>query len=313
MVTRRGFLLSAAAAAVSRAWASPAYLDFIHLTDTHTLKLAGVDERWVQKRRHYEHTLAALPSLFRRLKKDYNPAFIVHTGDAIDAFTFLGANGQPVYGQVEAFASAARKSPVPVYLCLGNHDIVDYGASLAADQSLAEQARAAWMRELPCFRDGAYYAFSRRVGAVQWRFVMLNNSYSGQAPGRKAPANNGCPDRAQLDWLEREISRYPADPLVIGMHHPARREGLEPFLETLAARRALTAVLSGHTHSDDWARDWPARGAPVLHVSSLAYAQGANHWRRIRLYEDRLVVFKTGPVEEVLRTEPVAPAKAAAA
>lgn len=305
MITRRGLLFGAAAAALARAGAAPPFLEFIHLTDTHAMRLAGVDDRWVQKRKHYQHTLGALPGFFRKLKQDYSPAFMLHTGDAIDAFAFHGANGQPVFGQVEAFAEAARKSPMPVYLCLGNHDIVDYGASLLADQTLVEQARAAWMRSMPCFRDGIYYSFAHRVGSVNWRFVMLNNSFSGQFPNRKVEANNGCPERVQLDWLARTIAPHAQDPLVIGAHHPVRGAGLEPFLEVLQGRKRLTAVLTGHTHGDDWVKDMPAKGAPVYHVSSLAYAQGATHWRRVRLYEDRMDVFRTGPVNDVMRSLPL--------
>lgn len=293
MVTRRGFLLGAAVI-LPRVAAAQASLEFIHLTDTHVMKLDGVDERWIQKRRHYEHTREALPGFFRQLKSAHNPGLILHTGDAIDAFTFHGANSKPIHGQVDAFAAIARQSPIPIYLALGNHDVVDYGASLTADQSVVEEARAAWIQALPCFQTGTYYAFSRQVGSTRWRFVVLNNSFQAAFPNRKQPEYDGAPDRGQLDWLARETRQYPADPLVIGVHIPMRESSWAQVAEALGKRGHLTVMFTGHIHTNNHIQELPSEGAPAFHVATLAYAQGERHWRRVRLLEDCIEVFKTG-------------------
>lgn len=257
------------------------------------MRLDGVDGRWVKRRQHYAHTRMALPGLLRRLKAVHRSEFVLHTGDAIDAFAFLGADGEPVY-QVEAFAGIARGSPLPVYAALGNHDLAEYGAAMASDQSCAGQAEASWIRSLPCFANGTYYALSRAAGATRWRFVILNNGYYGAFPGRKLPPEDGGIGRAQLHWLAAESRRYPDDPLILAAHIPPRENGLRDIVAAVGRRRSLTVLFTGHIHKSDEIVELPFEGGPAFKVATLAYGQGETHWRRVRLLEDGMEVFRTG-------------------
>lgn len=295
-------MISAAGAAASRTAAAPRpYLEFTHLTDTHVMRLDGVDERLVKRRQHYEHTRQALPALLRQFKTTHRSEFVLHTGDAIDAFAFEGVDGEMKYGQVEAFAEIVRGSPLPVYAALGNHDIAQYAATGGADQSCQGQAEASWIRSLPCFARGAHYAFHRAVGATQWRFVVLNNGYYGAFPGRKTPPDDGGLDQAQLDWLAAQARRYPDDPLVLAAHIPLRETGLRDIAAAVGHRGNLAALFTGHIHKSNQIIDLPFEGAPAFNVATWAYGQGATHWRRIRLLEKGMEVFKTGDPETLDR------------
>ena len=65
------------------------------------------------------------------------------------AYIFDGADGKPVYGQIELFESIVGNAPLPLHLAPGNHDIECYryvdGTDVpAGDQSVKSEARRAW-------------------------------------------------------------------------------------------------------------------------------------------------------------------------
>lgn len=301
MVNRRTFLAGTLSAVPFLRGAAADAVEFSNLSDTHVMRLDGVDPRWVERRKHYEHTRDALPAFWRHVQKTHNPAFILHTGDAIDAYSFLGAKGETVLGQIEAFAGPARQSPVPVHLALGNHDVLDYGAKLEGDQSVVEAAKAAWIQAMPCFRTGTYYHFAQQAGAVRWRVVVLNNGCFGLFPGREAGPRTGALDAAQLDWIARELPAFAAEPMVIGVHIPPSADSWAQMAAALGPRRHLTAVFTGHLHSNNFIRELPGTGAPAFHIATPAYCASPENWRRVRMAGDALEVFKAGAPGEVER------------
>jgi hypothetical protein len=181
-ISRRSLLLCFGAGSVFQSRAdAPTSLDFVHLSDTHVIHPTGVHPKLIQMRAMFAHTRTALPADLAVFRRNWRAAFAFVTGDLIDVYSFLGADGAVVTGQVEAFARIVARSPLLIYPGLGNHDVQHYGLTsdgrLAPDQSNVEQAKAAWIRSVPAFRDGTYYAFHREVGGTQWRFIMLNNGF----------------------------------------------------------------------------------------------------------------------------------------
>jgi 3',5'-cyclic AMP phosphodiesterase CpdA len=301
MVSRRTFLTGAVSALPVLRGAAAEAVEFTNISDTHVMLLEGVDARWVERRKHYEHTREALAAFWQRLKAAHNPSFVLHTGDAIDAYSFLGAKGGPVLGQIEAFAGPARQSPAPVHLALGNHDVLDYGEKLEGDQSVVEAAKAAWIQAMPCFRGGTYYHFPQQAGAARWRVVVLNNGCYGQFPGREAPLRGGELDAGQLDWMVRELRRFAGEPMVIGVHIPPSEAAWGRMAAALGRREHLTAVFTGHLHGNNFIRELPGTGAPAFQIATPGYCLNADHWRRVRLEGEAMEVFKAGAPETVER------------
>lgn len=308
MISRRSLLLGFATGSVfpSRAASSPS-LDFVHLTDTHVIDPTGVHPALVKMRSIFAHTRTALPADLAMFRRDWKADFAFVTGDLIDVYSFLGANSEVVTGQVEAFARITAKSPLPIYPGLGNHDVQHYGLienRLAPDQSNVEQAKAAWIQNLPAFRHGTYYAFHRDVGGTRWRFIMLNNGFYGHLPGPARRQPEYGLGRGQADWLAAQCRRSPHDPLVVGAHIPPKDAALAEIEQALGQRTKLTLLFTGHIHTSDFIQELPFAGARAFHVATPGYATGPGHFRRVRLHPDRVELFATGKPAEVAQAIP---------
>lgn len=126
--------------------------------------------------------------------------------------------------------------PMPVYLMPGNHDSRD-------------QLRASFPTHHYLGTEG-FIQYSVPVGGLQ--LIALDTVVPGASEGRL------CHER--LQWLEAELARHAARPVVIAMHHPpfrtlighmddiGLREGAEA-LEALVARHPqVERVVCGHLH-----------------------------------------------------------------
>jgi len=306
MTTRRSFLMGLTAAG-ARAAAAP-FRDFVHVTDTHLISPAGVHPRLLEARRHFAHTRRTLPADLKAFRRDWRAEFAFLTGDLVDVYSFEGERRQVVTGQVEEFAKIAAASPLELYAGLGNHDVQHYGlleGKVAADQSNVEEAKAAWIRGVACFRHGTYYAFHRDVGKTRWRFLMLNNGFYGHLPAAVQRAPERGLGRGQADWLAGQCRRYPEDPLVLGAHVPPRDGALAEIEQALGERRRLTLLFTGHIHESNYVRELPFRTARAFHVATPAYATRASQFRRVRLWEDRLELAAPGGRGEFDRELPI--------
>ncbi len=310
MISRRSLILCLGAGSVLRSrLAARTSLDFVHVSDTHVIDPTGVHPKLVRLRAIFAHTRAALPADLAAFRRDWKAAFAFVTGDLVDVYSFLGADGAVVTGQVEAFASIMAKSPLPIYPGLGNHDVQHYGLTsddrLAPDQSNVEQAKAAWIRNVPVFRNGTYYAFHREVGGTYWRFIMLNNGFYGHLPGpERRPPQYGL-GRGQADWLALQCRQYPNDPLVLGAHIPPKDAALSELEQALGERTKLTLLFTGHIHTSDFVEQLPFANARVFHVATPGYATGRNHFRRVRLHSNRIELFTTGESDEIAQAIPI--------
>jgi hypothetical protein len=212
-----------------------------------------------------------------------------------------------VEGQVEAFARVAAASPIPVYAALGNHDVQHYGVfldgareRLLADQSVVEHAKASWIRNVPCFAQGTYYSFARRVGSTTWRFAVLNNGFYGHQPpdaAKRAPQYTF--GRGQLDWLKGIAAASQDSPMVLAMHIPPEGAMLAELKQALAGRTGLTVMFTGHHHEKNHVHPVEAAGMRLYHVSTPGYCDSVNHWRRVRLYADRVELAAAGKPDQV--------------
>jgi hypothetical protein len=154
-------------------------------------------------------------------------------------FAFVLMLGDNIYGsdapkdlerKFERPYKALRDAGVQFFAALGNHD-------------------GPIQRSYPPFNMGGrrYYSFSR--GAVAF-FVM----------------DTSLVDRAQLDWLEREVSASDARWKIAYGHHPiyssGKRHGpaldLRALVEPLFVKGGIDVVLAGHEHF--YERIHPQRG-----------------------------------------------------
>lgn len=297
------FALLILAGAAAPAQPKPAVVEFLHLTDTHVTDLTAVAAPIAKARAHFGPTGGALEKFLTGPAGPRSAEFVLLTGDLIDGYSFVGDDGRRVYGQIDAFLRATRASPVPLFVLLGNHDLAHYGLSAAQkpapDQSVAGEARAAWMAAVPGLRGGTYYTFERSAGATKYVFVMLDNGYSAAGSDDKGGFRMA---HEQLLWLRRQAESQRDATLIVALHVPlgtdAQSEAIRAAL-TGAGRVAL--FLAGHVHKDGL--DEIALGeARAVQVRTHAFGYGVNHWRRVRLHPDRIEVYATGSADRVERT-----------
>lgn len=271
-------------------WFLLAQQDLLHISDTHVASFAGVHADLAQARNTNAKSHERLDEFVAAVNRLPRKATVVHTGDAVDAVCFDGANGAPVYGQIELLRRGLRPLKHKLHLALGNHDVECYRRNAATpgkavgDQSVAAEVRKRW-------RKRSYYATS--IG--RYRLILLDNGQAFESGGRPYFTR-------QMEWLTRELAKRPKTPTVIALHIPLTADERSTMvLDVLREAGQVKLVLCGHRHSDSL--DWLTLGErKLLQVRTAALFQSASHWRRIRLWPDRLEVSATGEPERILAT-----------
>jgi hypothetical protein len=293
----RAWLLALLACAV--VWCGEPVQEFVHISDTHVADFEGVHPKLVAAREHFRHSAQTLKGLLERLGRESPPPFVLNTGDLVDTYCFDSPSGAPVYGQIERFREALGGTRLQVFLALGNHDIHRYRQAQGQpgpipDSSVAEEARRSWRRAFDCFRNGTYYSFGQQVGQTAYLFLVLDHAES--------PVRDREFAAVQLAWLKRQLAAHPQDAVILAMHIPL---GEDEFSQSLKA--AITGAnnvllsLAGHRHTDE-VEEIEAGGRRLTQVRTAALGYGADHWRRIRLLEDRVEITATGHPEQVVKT-----------
>lgn len=200
------------------------------------------------------------------------PDAVVLTGDLVDR----GSDAE--YGHLRALLAPL---PMPVYLMPGNHD----------DRSSMRRnfPDHAYLRDQPFGRaDDGFVQYSVAVGRL--RLIALDTS----VPGR----DHGALCDARLDWLEAELARHDATPVVVALHHPpfpsglrfmdaiGLRAGAERLAAIVACHPNVERLISGHLH-----RPIERRFGGTLASTAPAVAQQIH----LALGEDRTVGYVLEP------------------
>lgn len=207
----------------------------LHLSDIHYRKSYST-------KNPYEEMLSSMDSSFTRLQSVVSCAMaqahldlIVVTGDLCDD------------GSVEDYAflkSYFDTLGIPVYVCLGNHDI-------------HENFYLGWCKEE---KDGPYL----RVFENQMTWICFDNAKHGYA--------NGFVDEMRLSWLSNQLKNH-ANCIVL-MHHQFEDLVGIPGLENRAQLQDVLmqdppiAILNGHTH---WAKSGKVGTIPYFTAPSVSF------------------------------------------
>jgi hypothetical protein len=266
-------------------------LDFVHLTDTHVTDQRGALPAIATARWHLRDSHFNLEHVLDRFNGPSAPAFLLITGDLIDAYSIEGAGPQ-----IDFFRKAVERARTPLFLVLGNHDLTRFGK--AGSPLVADEARAAWRQAFPVFKDGTYYAFRKQEGRTNYLFLALDN-------GQSADVNPAYAAR-QIAWLKEQIAARPRDTVILAMHIPLGRDAFSVLLkEAVAGTPSVVLALAGHRHTNAIEDiDLGARRLTQVRTGGL-FLDEAN-WRLIRLMEDRIEVFAPGQSTEVARRIPPA-------
>jgi 3',5'-cyclic AMP phosphodiesterase CpdA len=287
-------------------------LTFIHVTDIHVCNLTGYHPFFVEKRRHFGNNINTFPVFLDSVNNSRNPDFIVVTGDNIDFFDAEAEKGGMLETQVEQYSRLLDHIRLPVYITLGNHDIASYwinpGPAVGWNQINAERARTAWMRNIPCFREGTYYSQVYKIDSVTFRLIFLDNSYysTEQITDGVLPFTI---DQYQLLWLDAQMKASPSDVEIIFMHFPLPSGSVTDskptatptslfssktkafnLISVIEKNSSARLIFAGHKHISSIDKYVFPDGHNLIQIQTAAFGYSRSAWRIIKLTADKIIV-----------------------
>ncbi|MDX9882320.1 MAG: metallophosphoesterase [Prolixibacteraceae bacterium] len=284
-------------------------LSFLHITDLHVIfNQPGypADLMEYRKQKQYDQGENRLREFLQSVPGKTNSDLVVATGDLVDFFESNTANGRMLDLQAEQFSRLLDDYHVPVFLTLGNHDLFSFNwknGKLAHHQNSAGQARAAWIRNVPCFRNGTYYSESFQVGKTNYQFIFLDNGFYRFTPEDKFEVP--YIDKAQLYWLNARLSESADDVEIIFMHIPlkdpvAQADYSKEIYSALAQHPSVKLIFVGHHHKNEIKRFPSGENKEMVQVQTGSLVQDTNNWRLVRLTENDIRVSVPGKTKNEL-------------
>ena len=261
--------------ALEREAKAPLYT-FALFADTH---LGAGRSEWMNVKMD-EPSIAELGESLRRLRGE-GVSFAFIAGDMTDG----GSRSQ-----IESLAGTIRRAGLPVYGCIGNHEVFTAGS------------RTNLMALVPgLFPSGnTQYALDK----PPLRFVVLDGSWWRDRAGNaldaydKIKAVSMTPAPAEIDWLRRTLAVDTRTPTLVMWHYPfysgrgetscGYRLG-KPMIwspevmSVLESATNVVATLNGHMHYN--AVD-THKG--IVCLQNAAFAEWPNLYRVLRVYSDRI-------------------------
>ncbi len=287
--------------------AQPDTLSFLHITDLHLIfNLDAYQQDLAQSRKHFGQGEVPLKQFLKTMPRKTNSNQVIATGDLVDFYEGEARNGGMLDLQVEHFSRLIRACKVPVLLTLGNHDISAYkwkDTLRIATQTVAGQARAAWIHSVPCFRDGTYYSRIFEVKGRTYRLIFLDNGYNTVLRGEQGVLP--YIDKAQLHWLKDQFLQSPDDVEIVLMHLPLTSAnsptGFPSELYALLSKNpSAKLILSGHNHKNAIQRFASLNDQKIVQVQTGSFGQSPMNWRLIKLTKDQILISFPGKTDTEL-------------
>jgi 3',5'-cyclic AMP phosphodiesterase CpdA len=236
---------------------------------------------------------------------------VIITGDLIDFYEAETANDIMLATQIEQFVPLFFECPVPLFMILGNHDIASYWVDEQKEkrnfQKHVHLARAAWIKNVPCFQQGVYYGRSFQVGQTNYRLIFLDNAYS--------MGNGSYIGKEQLDWLSYQLKKYNQSEVILFMHKyfPLPDENGDGMvftekttllidkescstglLKILNENPNIKLLVTGHGHKNVQEVMVLPSGHRILQVETGGFGPDSNNWRLIQLTETSIIIMPCG-------------------
>ena len=283
-------------------------LSFLHISDLHLIfHLDIYQQNLVQSRKHFGQGIEPLKHFLQTMPEKTHSKFIVATGDLVDFFEGETPKGEMFDFQIEQFSQLLGSANVPVFLNLGNHDITSYfwkDTIRASNQNHAGTARAAWIRNVACFKDGTYYSRVFEVNGTSYRLIFLDNGYNTVHQGE----NSVLPyiDKAQLHWLEDQLTQSANDIEIILMHVPftavvAKSGSSSELYNVMAKNSSAKLILDGHNHKNIVQHFISTGDKKIIQVQTGSFGQNIENWRLIRLTKNNILISFPGKTETELK------------
>lgn len=198
---------------------------FVQVTDTHF-------------NAENEYAVKVLEETVRDINKLKDISFVVFTGDNLN---------KPEPEDLDDFIKIINRLKAPYYLVIGNHDVFKSG-NLSKDQynEIVRDNNMLW------FHRKWNYTFKKK----DFRFIVVDGAKE------VIPGPIGYYREDTLKWLDKELTKYKKNPVIILQHYPIidapefspsrlkthRTYQPEKYFEMLDAHTNVLAIISGHFH-----------------------------------------------------------------
>jgi 3',5'-cyclic AMP phosphodiesterase CpdA len=290
-------------------WAQKDTLSILHITDLHVIfnQYAYIPEMMqYREKKQYNQGETRLRQFLEIVPEKTNSDMIVATGDLVDFFESETVDGSMLDIQPDQFSKLLNNYKTPVLLTLGNHDIftfewndsLDY--KLLHNQNFADKAKAQWIRNLSCFKNGTYYSHTFHVGKTTYRLIFLDDSFYQFLPEDKTEIP--YIDKPQLYWLNAQLHESEDDIEIILMHIPLKNSvaltnPTNGLYSALSKNPSCKLILSGHEHKNVVTKFSLGGGNEVVQVQTGALVQNTENWRLVKLTENNILVSIPGKTE----------------
>lgn len=285
-------------------------MSFLHITDTHVIFNPDgyhtdlIDNRY---RKNYDEGDNHLYRFLQTRPENTNSDMVIITGDLVDFFEAETPQGNILALQPEQFSQFISRFHIPIYLTLGNHDIFSFywkDNKLKHNQNFSGRSRAAWIRNIPCFKNGTYYSKIFRVGSTTYRLIFLDDSFY-QFSRKDKTAVTPYIDKSQLYWLNNQLRESEDDIEIVLMHIPLMNSEKHPLAvnelyAALSKDSSCKLILAGHHHKNIVKRFSSAGENEIVQIQTGALVRNENNWRKITLTADKIMISEPGNVENQL-------------
>lgn len=282
-------------------------LSFFHITDLHVIfnqEIYPPDMMEKRKQKQYDQGENRLRQFLQTIPVKKNGDMVIATGDLVDFVEAETIDNKKL--PQKQFSRLINNYHVPVYLALGNHDLFSFiweGNKLKHNQNFSGRSRAAWIRNVSCFKNGTYYSKIFHVGATTYRLIFLDNSFYQFTPKDKT----GIPyvDKSQLYWLTAQLHELKDDIEIIIMHIPFQESlgigrSSNDLYSAISKNPSCKLILAGHEHKN-LVTSFPFnQNQNIVQVQTGALVQSSKNWRLVRLTEKNILVSVPGKTENEL-------------
>lgn len=233
-------------------------LKFIQITDSHFSPVAIEGSQ-----REVEKSKGILEKTMEDINTIPDVNFVVFTGDNID---------QSNDTDLKAFLKIANKLHVPYYVVIGNHEVFK---SQKFDKK--EYMKVVRRYSKNCRPSGASYVF-KRDGFV---FIVVDGAKE------VIPGPAGYFKKDTLKWLDKQLTKYKNENIVIFQHFPIvppyynrthATYNVDEYKKVLKNHNNVIAIFSGHYHGNG---EQMVEG--VYHVSTPALVAAPHDYKVIEI------------------------------
>ena len=179
------------------------------------------------------------------------------------------------------------------------------------DQEDADEARAIWMKNTACFKNGTYYSRLYSVGSTKYRLIFLDNSIFGER--YHDYEQEFVIDKPQLDWLESQLNESSTDYEIIFMHMSlpyskanesykeyVKRTKTKEFLDIMTQTKnsSVRAIVAGHEHINQVHKFEFPQEQSFTQILSGDPASNTVDWRLFELTESDIVIYEQGSTDK---------------